>query len=246
MKGPMWRWDWREKDPTRARGRVPGEPVQVDALAFSRDGVKFAASAHGAVFVWAFGKKGLNRETILRGHATASKAVAFHPDGKRIVLGGDDTTVRFYEFGWLRNTAKPPLSGHTDAVTCLVYSPTGNLLASGGKDGTIRLWEGTGTNPEPRAVLTGNKSAVRLARFTPRGNQIVSVCDGGQVQLWDVVTETPVREWSLEKTLAHSIAISPDGRYLAVGTATGGEGLVSLYDLELILVEQLAPTAAGM
>ena len=33
---------------------------------------------------------------------------------------------------------------------------------------------------------------------------------------------------------------------VAVGTATGGEGLVSLYDLELILVEQLAPTAAGL
>ena len=31
---------------------MPGEPVQVDALAFSRDGQKFAATAHGAAFVW--------------------------------------------------------------------------------------------------------------------------------------------------------------------------------------------------
>jgi serine/threonine-protein kinase len=246
MKGPMWVWDWREKDPTKARGRVPGEPVQVDALAFSREGTKVAATAHGAIFLWGLGKKGLTREMIIRGHNTSAKAVAFHPDGKRLALGGDDTTIRIFEFGWLRTTAKPPLTGHTDAVSCLVYNTGGHLLASGSKDGTIRLWEGTGSAPEPRAIFPGNKTAVRLVRFTPRGNQIVSVYDGGQVQLWDLATQAPVREWSIEKTLAHSIALSPDGRYLAVGTASGGEGLVSLYDLELILVEQLAPTAAGI
>jgi WD40 repeat protein len=246
MKGPMWRWDWREKDPTRSRARVRGEPVQVDVLVFSRDGTKFAATAHGAAFVWGLGKKGLTRESILRGHHTATKAAAFHPDGTRIALGGDDTSIRMYEFGWLRNNSKPPLKGHTDAVTSLAYNPTGNLLVSGSKDASIRLWDGTGADPNPRAVLTGHKAAVRLVRFTPRGNQIVSVGDGGQVHLWDVTTQSAIREWSIDKTVAHSIALSPDGRYLAVGTATGSEGLVSLYDLELIMVEQLAPTAAGL
>jgi WD40 repeat protein len=246
MRGPMWRWDWRDRDAARGRARIPGEPVQVDALAFSKDGMRFAATAHGAAFVWALGKKGLSRESILRGHNTAAKSVAFHPDGKRIALGGEDTTVRIYEFGWLRNSSKPPLAGHTDAVTSIAYSPAGHLLASGGKDGTIRLWDGTGTDTSPRAVLTGHNAAVRLVRFTPRGNQIVSVGDGGQVYLWDVVTQSPVREWSIDKAVAHSISLSPDGRYLAVGTAAGSEGLVSLYDLELIMAEQLAPTAAGL
>jgi WD40 repeat protein len=141
---------------------------------------------------------------------------------------------------------KPALTGHTDAVASLAYSPGGNLLASGGKDGTIHVWDGTGADPAPRLVLRGHKGGVRLARFTARGNQIVSVGDGGQVILWDLVSQAQVREWSIDKALAHSIALSPDGRYLAVGTASGGEGLVSLYDLELIMVEQLAPTAAGM
>jgi serine/threonine-protein kinase len=246
MRGPMWRWDWRERDSVKARARFPGEPVQVDALVFSHDGTRLAATALTAVFLWGLGKKGWNRETILRSHNTLARALAFHPDGKRLALGGEDTTIRFYEFGWLRHTLKPPLRGHTDAITSLSHSPTGNLLASGSKDGSIRLWDGTGADPAPRAVLSGHSGAVRLVRFTPRGNQVVSVADGGQVYLWDIASQAPVREWSIDKAMANSLALSPDARYLAAGTAGGGEGLVSLYDLELIMVEQLAPTAAGM
>jgi serine/threonine protein kinase/WD40 repeat protein len=246
-KGPMWRWDWRETDPSRDRIMVPSQPIQVDALAFSRDGTRLAGTVRDAVFMWNIGRKGMTKEKPLRGHNTVVRAAAFHPDGTRLALGGEDTTVRVYEFGgWLRNPVKPPLRGHTDAVTSLIYSATGNLLVTGSKDGTIRLWDGTGNDPAARAVLTGHKAAVRLVRFTPRGNQLVSVGDGGQVHLWDIATQVPVREWAIDKSMAHSVALSPDGRYLAVGTADRGEGLVSLYDLELIMVEQLAPTAAGM
>jgi serine/threonine-protein kinase len=245
-KGPMWRWDWREKIPSRSRTMIPSQPIQVDALAFNRDGTRLAATVREAAFLWNISRKGLIKEKFLRGHNTAARAVAFHPDGTRLALGGEDTTVRIYEFGWLRNSVKPSLTGHTDAITSLAYSPTGNLLVTGSKDGTIRLWDGTGNDTTPRAVLSGHKAAVRLVRFTPRGNQLVSVGNAGQVHLWDVATQAAVREWSIEKTMAHSFALSPDCRYLAVGTAGGGDGLVSVYDLELIMVEQLAPTAAGI
>jgi serine/threonine-protein kinase len=245
-KGPMWRWEWRERDAAKARTQVPSQPIQIDALAFNKDGTRLAGTVRDAVFMWNISRKGLVKEKLLRGHNSVVRAVAFHPDGTRLALGGEDTTVRVYEFGWLRNALKPPLTGHTDAITSLAYSRTGNLLVTGSKDGTIRLWDGSGNDPSPRAVLTGHKAAVRLVRFTPRGNQLVSIGDAGQVHLWDIATQAALREWSIDKTMAHSIALSPDARYLAVGTASGGEGLVSLYDLELIMVEQLAPTAAGM
>jgi WD40 repeat protein len=245
QRGPMWQWDWHAPG-GGSRTQIPSQPIQVDALAFSRDGTKLAGSVHAGVFVWSIGKKGIQKESILRGHGTLVHSLAFHPDGKRIALGGEDTTVHMYEFGWLRNAVKPPLTGHTDAITSLAYSPTGNLVATGSKDGSVRLWDGTGNDTSARAVLSGPKAAIRLVRFTPRGNQIVSVADGGQVNLWDVATQSIVREWLIDKAFAHSVALSPDGRYLAMGTATGNEGLVSLYDLELIMVESLAPTAAGM
>ena len=132
-----------------------------------------------AVNLWSAGKKGLTKETVLKAHGTRVKAVAFHPDGKRIALGGDDTTVRFYEFGWLRNTAKPPLRGHTDAVTCLAFAPDGRTLAAGDYGHTVTLWDpNTGREQGPAgghhgAVVArgcGHRRA-RRRRLSGRGRQ---------------------------------------------------------------------------
>ena len=240
--GPMWRWQWREADPDRARTMLPSQPIQVDALAFSPDGTKLAATVREALFVWKINAKGIAKYANFRGHNTSARAVAFALDGKRLALGGEDTTIRIYEFGWLRHNILPPLKGHTDAITSLCYSPNGSLIVTGGKDATIRLWDSSGADRAARAVLTGHRGAVRLVRFTPRGDQLVSVGDGGQVQLWDVASQSPVREWMVDKSMIHGVAMSPDCRYLAIGT----DGLVSLYDLELIMGEQLAPTTAGI
>src|SRR5204863_159030 len=64
--GHMWRWDYIETDIGRGRSIVPSEPNGVDALAFSRDGSKLAASADSAVLVWTSGPRGLSRSQVIR------------------------------------------------------------------------------------------------------------------------------------------------------------------------------------
>jgi WD40 repeat protein len=237
----MWRWDYEEPDPGRARSRLPGEPARVDALAFRPDGKALAAVADAAVFFWAVSpRKGLVRRGTLKGRGAAVKAFAFAPAGRRLAVAGEDATVGLWERGWFRTAPKAVLVGHADALAAVAYSPDGRLLATGSRDGTVRLWDASGADPAARAVLTGHQGGVRLVRFTPKGDLLVSVGDGGQVFLWDVATQAPVREYAIEKAMALGLALSPDGRYLATGT---GAGVVSLYDLELMMVEELAPTA---
>jgi WD40 repeat protein len=72
---------------------------------------------------------------------------------------------------------------------------------------------------------------------------LLSVGDGGQVILWDIATQAPVREWQFDKGVVAGVALTADGRYLATGTS---DGAVHLYDLELMLVEELDPTRAGL
>ena len=67
-------------------------------------------------------------------------AVAFSPDGKHIVSGSEDRTIRV----WDAETGKllgPPLEGHEDRVHAIAFSPDGKHIVSGSYDKTIRLWD---------------------------------------------------------------------------------------------------------
>jgi serine/threonine-protein kinase len=239
----MWRWHWDESNERCSRAILPGAPHGVDALAFTPDGKRLAACSGGVVVFWNETRRGLERESVLKGNGASVKAAAFSPDGKRLALAGDDTLIRFWEFGWLRTSQKAVCEGHTSTVTSIAFSPNGRHLASSGPDRIVRVWDATASGTlRPTAELQAHTSPVRLVRFTARADTLVSVGDGGQVFLWDVAAKSVLREWMIDKAFALSHALSPDGRWLTAGM---NDGQVFLYDLELILMEQMPDTTFG-
>ena len=75
--------------------------------------------------------------------------MAFSPDGRRIVSGGFDKTVRIWDAGTGQQIGAP-LTGHTKTVESVAFSPDGRRIASGG-DKTVRIWDaGTGQQIGPR------------------------------------------------------------------------------------------------
>ena len=66
--------------------------------------------------------------------------MAFSPNGRVIVSGSTDRTVRLWDAksGAMIGT---PLKGHEEWVHSVAFSPDGQLLASGSEDRTVRLWD---------------------------------------------------------------------------------------------------------
>ncbi len=93
----------------------------------------------GAVELWSWPERKLVRH--LEGHDDLVYAVVWLGDGKTLVTGSADRTVRVWEVETGKEIAK--LTGHSGPVLCLAVSPDGKLLCSGSSDQTIRVWDTT-------------------------------------------------------------------------------------------------------
>jgi WD40 repeat protein len=112
-------------------------------------------------------------------------ALAFTPDGKTLISGSRDTTIKFFDVPQMTETRT--LKGHSGWVRALAVSPDGAVLASASDDQTIKLWDiATGRNFR---TLKGHAGGVRAVTFSPDGLRLASASWDRTVKLWEGGTE---------------------------------------------------------
>jgi hypothetical protein len=129
--------------------------------------------------------------------------VAFSPDGKTIVSGSADKTIRLWDTKG--NPIGQSFKGHQDWVHSVAFSPDGKTIVSGSTDTTIRLWDTKG-NPIGQP-FTGHTDKVMSVAFSPDGKTIVSGSADKTIRLWD--TWPGWLKVGCNRLIDHSILVDP-------------------------------------
>jgi WD40 repeat protein len=85
------------------------------------------------------------KKPTLKGHTEGIKAVAVTPDGRHIVSGSYDCTLRVWDL--TTGETKMTLKGHESWVNAVAVTPNSRYVVSGSNDKTLRVWDlATGEN----------------------------------------------------------------------------------------------------
>ncbi|KZP17818.1 WD40 repeat-like protein [Athelia psychrophila] len=155
----------------------------------------------------------------LEAHKDYVRAVAYSPDGRHIVSGSDDETIRVWD-AETGEAVGEPLRGHTNYIMAIAYSPDGRHIVSGSVDKTIRIWDAE-TGESVGKPLRGHTGAIWSIACSPDGRYIVSGSEDQTLRIWDAETGKAVGEpLSGHTKTIYAVAYSlPDGRYIVSGSS---------------------------
>jgi WD40 repeat protein len=113
-------------------------------------------------------------------HRTWVKALAFSPDGKRLISGSADRELRLVD-----EPGERVLAGATTMTTELVFTPDGTRIVGGARDGGVRVW--TVADGSTR-LLGAHGSPVSALAVSADGRLAASGAHDRTVRIWDLVT----------------------------------------------------------
>lgn len=161
---------------------------------------------------------------LLEGHRDRVQALAFLPDGSRLVSASGDKTLRLWD--WTTGELLREFVGHESRVNAAAVSADGRWLVSGSSDRTVRAWDLT--DGRLRHVFEHHIDWVGAVAIAPDGRTAISGGDDGKIAWWDLETGKLLHAIKGHDRQASCLAISRDGRWLASG---GGDATVRLWNL---------------
>jgi WD40 repeat protein len=218
------------------------EPTDRNALLGFVNGqiLVFPTSGDKALTLYTFG-----------GHRKAVTAGAFLPDGQEFVTGSLDGTVKVWEtdaarkhFDTLNATGgkgNPPaptpqltIEAHSTGVTTMAVSADAAYLLTGGTDGTVKVWE-VRTGKPVRTINSAHPGGVKTVLYLLDSDEYLTAGADKTVKVWDHKTGKLARKSEALKTAINGLAVSADGKKVAVATGEAKKrGLIRILDADTL------------
>lgn len=239
--------------------QLVGHSMEVLTIAFSEEGVLATGSGDGSIRLWemhGLADPSYRRDLInanaslkqithpvydksiellratLNGHAGPVTSVAFVPDGKSLVSGGKDGSVKLWSTTKRSANSTVELGRpSTQSISALAFSGNGQMLATSSYGGSVEIWNTSATLSNPRngeQLPSENFTPVNSIAFSPDSRLVATGGLDTHVRLWDANSRTKLDQLTGHTDSVLSVAFSPDGKSLATG---GADRKVILWDL---------------
>ncbi|KAI9460067.1 WD40-repeat-containing domain protein [Boletus coccyginus] len=153
-----------------------------------------------------------------RGHADWVRSVAVSTDGRWIVSGSDDSTIRVWDAETGLEVSDP--LEHSGFVVSVAFSPDGKIIVSGSSDTTIRAWD-TQTKLQVGSAFHGHTGSVNSIAFSPHGIWFASGSSDNTIRIWNTKAHIQVALLKGHTNPINSIAASLNGERIVSGSSDG-------------------------
>jgi toxoflavin biosynthesis protein ToxC len=197
----------------------------VNSITWSREhpGLVATASADKTVGLWRIEPD--EGRALLLGHLARHtddvNAVAFLPDGERVVTASEDSTALMWELSTGRFLGR--VSAHSGHCMAIAVSP-GGLVVTVGEDGAVIA---TDLSDDARSIERHFASSIEGCAFSPDASRIALACDDGVVRVLSCELDL-LEELSGPTSAARAISYAKDG---------SGRMVLGAYDASVRLLE---------